>query len=87
MVTCEKTPVPLTTNSAIRGSVYADSAGKEIYGIKVTSSGPYGELSLITEKKDFIFEGLVTGPGVSNTARKVTAPCTSMAFSFSGEKL
>ncbi len=61
LVSCEENPLPLTTNSTLWGSVYADSSDKEVYGITVVATGPYGMVSFITKNRSFKFEGLGNG--------------------------
>jgi hypothetical protein len=58
---CEKNPIPLTTDSTIKGNAFADSSGRETYHIKIKAIGPYGETPVITEKKDYRIEGLGNG--------------------------
>jgi hypothetical protein len=58
---CDKLPEPLSTNGAISGDVYADSSGREVYGIKVKATGPYGENSLVTQNESYKLEGLGNG--------------------------
>ncbi len=61
LAACEKDPVPLTTDSSIRGYIGADSAGRQLYGIKVTAVGPYGEVSVVTSTSEYLITNLGNG--------------------------
>lgn len=58
---CEKDPLPLTTNSVITGTAYISTSDSD-EGIKVVASGPYGQSSALTDQfGNFVITGLGNG--------------------------
>jgi hypothetical protein len=88
LAACERDPVPLSNNSSIRGSVFADSAGRELYGINIRLAGPYGVETMITDKKEFRFDGLGNGTYSVEYSRKGYGTVTQHGFQlFGGDEL
>lgn len=87
-VCCERDPVALSANSSIRGSVHADSAGWELYDVRVKLTGPYGNQTLIAEQKEFRFDGLGNGTYSIEYQRNGYGTVTQHGFQlFGGDEL
>jgi hypothetical protein len=70
-LSCEKDPVPLTTNSVITGTVHINSSGIDYDSTIVVASGPYGQSSALTDiDGHFVIPGLGNGTYLLDYSRE-----------------